>query len=133
LFTRPHAPVTSAPPVLFDEIAAALAPVVGPGSADTVPAHGDLTPWNLRRGDRGEVVLYDWEDVCRAPVGADRAYFHATAAALGAGSMPADVSEDALAYWRAKVHSRPIENAQDATLATGILAALGQSAGPNPG
>jgi len=124
LFTRPHWPVTAAPRGLFDEISAALVPVVGSSAEGTAPAHGDLTPWNLRRDHRGHAFLYDWEDVCVAPADADRAYFHATAAALGAAEMPVDLPEPALDFWRTRVQERPVENPQDATLATSILGAL---------
>ncbi len=39
------------------------------------PAHGDLTPWNLREGRDGELWLVDWEDAGWAPIGVDALWF----------------------------------------------------------
>jgi hypothetical protein len=45
-------------------------------TADLVPAHGDLTPWNLRRTGRG-LALFDWESAGWAEPGSDLARYRA--------------------------------------------------------
>lgn len=49
---------------------------LAPGDAvpGSVPVHGDLTPWNLRRTPRG-LALFDWESAGWGPPGADVANY----------------------------------------------------------
>ena len=134
VFSAPHQPVLEATPALFDEVAACLRGLVPAGSSAgrhpdvsgpaTVPAHGDLTPWNLRRDTAGQVWLYDWEDVGPAPVEADRAYFCATARSLGGPPMPLDLPARALEHARAVVERRSQSHAEDAALAQALIKAL---------
>lgn len=46
-----------------------------------VPAHGDLTPWNLRRTPRG-LALFDWEAACWAPPGSDVEFYRSACESL---------------------------------------------------
>ena len=54
------------------DLAARLAALPRPADADpdAVPIHGDLTPWNLRRTQRG-LALFDWESAGWGPPGFD--------------------------------------------------------------
>lgn len=72
-------------------------------------AHGDLTPWNLRRAG-SETFLIDWEDAGYAPPGADRVYFDAARAALRsrrAHRKAHDDDDEARRYWYEIVSNRP--------------------------
>jgi hypothetical protein len=124
VFTRPHRPVINPDPRLFEEVRAALSGIAETTSTDEAPAHRDLTPWNLRRDSRGNVWLFDWEDVGTAPTGSDRAYFLAAAAALGGDPLPDDVPGAAVAYCRSVIAARTLTTRSDAVLAAGMLAAL---------
>jgi len=129
VFTRPHHPCLHAPGALFDEIDERLATM--PGAA-TSPGHalqhGDLTPWNLRIDHRGTTWLFDWEGVAPLPPYADRAFFHATAAAL----VGATVDQDLVAsvpvstwdHWIKIVGRRDWDNAQDRILLHDLRQAL---------
>lgn len=46
----------------------------GDDATDLVPVHGDLTPWNLRRTERG-LALFDWESAGWAVRGSDLAHY----------------------------------------------------------
>lgn len=109
---RPHRPPRD-PPLssIVREVEAALA--ARPRPAGTPPhwrpMHGDFTPWNLRRLDDGQLVLFDWEDAAWGPPGADETLYRATKAALGADSE-ADARaghEEAVAYWSQRLHAEP--------------------------
>lgn len=126
VFRRPHRPALIAPTGLFDEVTDCLRPLFG----DRVgfrPAHNDLTPWNLRRDERGQVWLVDWEDCGLAPEQADRAYFAAAARALSGSPMPTDLPREALAYWSAIVRSRTSDTPADRALGDRLMAALATS------
>lgn len=141
VFTRPHSPVFQPPPELFHELAECLA-LMAPSPAgsdisssdstdalatDLETAHGDLTPWNLRRDRAGQVWLYDWEDVGSAPADSDRAYFWATTSSLGKADMPADLSARAVEHCRAVVVERNKDNPEDAPLLAWMLRALDEA------
>ena len=98
VFTRPHAPVFVPPPGIFDEIREIAGGLVEPGPG--VPAHGDVAPWNLRRDHRGQVWLYDWENVGRFPPEADRTYLAVSARVLHGTPLPSDLPDEAVGYWR---------------------------------
>lgn len=108
---RPHRPVTTLPAGLLADVARTVGAALPapPGMpAHWRPAHGDLTPWNLRRAGR-QTWLIDWEDAGWAPPHADAVYFDATAASLTT-ARPVDVTGDraeAAAYWRERVALRP--------------------------
>jgi hypothetical protein len=98
VFTRPHAPVFVPPAGLFEEIRGIVGGLVEPGPGE--PAHGDVAPWNLRRDHRGQVWLYDWENVGRLPPQADRTYLAVSARVLHGTPLPADLPAEAVGYWR---------------------------------
>lgn len=135
VFSAPHHPVLRAPPELFDELAAALVDLVPslplgedhPESSESVTAHRDLTPWNLRRDRLGQVWLYDWEDVGPAPRDSDRAYFCATARSLGGAPMPADLPVEAVEHCRRVIHERSSSNPEDAQLLRWLMEALDEA------
>ena len=83
-------------------------------------AHGDLTPWNLRRSSTG-TWLIDWEDACWAPPGTDRIYFAAVTAATRPGParpLPIrDEDREAARRWAGVVAARPADT--DPRLAIG--------------
>lgn len=123
VFTRPHQPVFDAPTGVYADIAAALAGVF-PVDAARVPAHNDLTPWNLRRDSAGRVWLFDWEDCGSALPDSDRAYFCASSNALAGRPMPDDLSADVLEHWRRVVADREADNPADAALDAAQMRAL---------
>lgn len=123
VFDAPHRPAFAAPVALFDEIGDALNSIVDrqPGQS---AAHRDLTPWNLRIDRRGQLWLFDWEDVGVAPLHADRCYFFATAHALKGTAIPADLPPAAVDHWSAVVTARRAESKADSSLRDAILSAL---------
>ncbi|MBA3780851.1 MAG: phosphotransferase [Nocardioides sp.] len=128
VFRRPHRPVLEAAPAFFEEVSAALAGLL-PATGDGVPAHGDLTPWNLRRDHRGRVWLFDWEDWGLAPVDADRAYFSACSRAVGGPPMPTDLAPGAVAHHRPVIETRRRNASPGVTLPDQILAAFDEVEG----
>ncbi len=110
VFSAPHRPCLRLPDGFDDDLARACDHVQELGGRrvhdDLVPAHGDLTPWNLRRDHHGRLWLFDWEDVGFAPPGSDRAYF---AAALGVvrprAPMPATDARSA-DHWIRRIEDR---------------------------
>lgn len=125
---RPHRPVLALPDGLLDDVARTVSAVLTrpPGTpAHWQPAHGDLTPWNLRRAG-GQTWLIDWEDAGWAPPHADEVYFAAVRAATGTGPPPPDltgVRAEATAHWRDRVARRAHDDA-DADLSRRLLAVL---------
>ncbi len=124
VFTRPHRPVMELAATEHDRLAEGMRAAfeqlglrrtddpaddpTGDTGLDTVPAHRDLTPWNLRRDHRGAVWLFDWEDAGWAPPGADADYLALTRAALRGGAAPR-VSARNRAYWRGLLEQRVAE------------------------
>lgn len=117
VFTAPHRPCRQLPSGFEEELTAVLSAHPGLAShdhPDWSPAHGDLSPWNLRVDHRGRLWLYDWEDAAPAPTGADRAYFEAALGVIGRHDMR-PVNPDGAAYWADRVRQRladghPAEN-----------------------
>lgn len=108
VFRAPHRACRRLPPGFEEELATVLAThpqLRSNDHLDWLPAHGDLSPWNLRIDHRGKLWLYDWEDAGTAPAGADRAYFEAALGVLGRRRMRA-VNPDGAAYWAEKVRQR---------------------------
>jgi hypothetical protein len=122
VFTRPHSPVFDPPAGLFDEVREIVAGFAGPG--DGTPAHGDVSPWNLRRDHRGAVWLYDWEDAGLLPPEADRTYFAVSAHVLGGRPVPEGLPREAIAHWREVMLERQRLKAAGVTLPDRTLAAL---------
>jgi hypothetical protein len=124
---RPHRPVLRPPRGLFADITAAVEDAI-PRPAG-VPAHwrgchGDVTPWNLRRG-RSRIWLIDWEDAGYAPPHSDEVYFDAVRTAVG-GRRPAAVGRqhpEAREYWLDVIGRRPVSAVED-RLARRLRAAL---------
>jgi hypothetical protein len=87
----PQRPTWSAPPLalfarhLAERLGDLDRPVGTP--AHWLPNHLDLSPWNLRRTQRG-LALFDWEWSTFAPPETDRAYFETCVAAMGRGPVP---------------------------------------------
>lgn len=124
----PHRPVRHLRPGLTEEVRALVESVVPrPNDIDAMwrGAHGDLTPWNLRRGSRG-IWLIDWEDAGWAPAGADEVYFNAVMRSISrrgsAAALPVEHRE-AAAYWTRIVESRPIAPSER-SLKSRLLGAL---------
>jgi hypothetical protein len=127
--TRPHAPVRRAPAALYDEISTLVEAVATRprGTPDHWRgAHGDLTPWNLRRSNTG-TWLIDWEDARWAPPGTDEVYFAAIIAATRPGPVrPLELDEsrrEAARCWLASVAERPADS--DPRLRDRLLTLLG--------
>jgi hypothetical protein len=126
---RPHTPVQRAAPRIFAEISDLVQSVVA-RPAD-VPshwsgAHGDLNPWNLRRGRR-RTWLIDWEDAGWAPPDADEVYFRAVLAALRPGPVSPSASDpahrEAARYWE-KIVTERAASEQEQGLRERLLVAL---------
>jgi len=125
--SRPHRPVLKITSGLLAEVAATVErglerPAVTP--SHWRPAHGDLTPWNLRRAAH-TTWLIDWEDAGWAPPNADAVYFEACAQTLGVRpARPARTGTgEARNYWREKISARTSGDA-DAGLQARLLDAL---------
>lgn len=72
------------------------------------PAHGDLSPWNIREsGPR--IYIVDWEEARYAPPLADQLYFHLTRSAVRHATIDLDTStyREAADYWRTVFSHRP--------------------------
>lgn len=87
-----------------------------------VPAHGDVTPWNLRRDHTGAVWLLDWEDAGYLPPGADEAYFRLTSSTL-CGTQPGPMSPEAGSYWRTIIEQR-LDEGHPVALSKAMLSRL---------
>lgn len=117
--------------MIIGEIQGALGELDHP--ADTpghwLPAHGDLTPWNLRDVRNGPRVLIDWEEAGWAPPGADEVLYVASAAAIGRPIAGRTIEAgEAAAYWWDRIQRR-IEERRSAgqelgELDHGLVAAL---------
>ncbi len=126
---RPHGPVLHCADELTNEITELVERVV-PRPRDAAAhwrgAHGDLTPWNLRRA-QGQLWLIDWEDVRWAPPHADTTYFLASAAALRGrrrdARLRAPGAAEARLYWADIVQGRRIAD-REQRLTTAMLEAL---------
>lgn len=125
VFTRPHEPVFEAPEGLFDEIREIVRGLVEPGPGQ--PSHGDVSPWNLRRDHRGQVWLYDWENVGLLPPESDRTYLAVSARVLGGTALPVDLPDDAIEHWRQVWSDRQRWEADGDPLPDRMLAALDEA------
>lgn len=131
VFDRPHRPVLEVTDALFDEVAAGLEPALPEAEHDheqsdsmDAAAHGDLTPWNLRKDAVGVIWLFDWEDAGRAPAGSDRTYYRLTTAAMKGGPAPIGMPPLAVSHWRRAIRSRESGGVEDARLTRTLLAML---------
>lgn len=111
VFVAPHHPCLRLPAGFEDELRSVLESVQSDErpSAGCSLAHGDLSPWNLRRDHRGRLWLFDWEDAAWAPNGADRLYFEAAVAAIRPRRQKAGIDKiDATSaeYWVARIAAR---------------------------
>lgn len=111
VFQRPHRPVLELEDGQADALAEAVTGaferlgLTEPRQDGWRPAHGDLTPWNLRRDHTGRTWLLDWEDAGYLPLAADETYFAVTASMLR-GTTPGPVDPEAAAHWRSVVERR---------------------------
>lgn len=126
VFNRPHRPAMEAPAGLFDEVSSLLS-TLEPSPDGAVPAHRDLTPWNLRRDHHGQIWLFDWEEWGAAPPDADRVYFSVSSRALGGPPVPAGLAREAIAYHRVIMAERMRIAERGVTLPGQIMAALDQA------
>ena len=126
VFQRPHTPELDPPRPLFEEIASSLGDLLG-SAPGLVPAHNDLTPWNMRRDSSGRTWIFDWEDCGLAPEDADRAYYCASVRAVRNRRMPADLSPRAVLHVREQVSRRVTTNEPDERLKQDQIAALSSS------
>lgn len=129
--TRPHRPVLALPDGLLADVARTVGAALPrpPGTpGHWQPAHGDLTPWNLRTSGRTRWLI-DWEDAGWAPPHADAVYFTACAATLGAPAVwPAtrDERAEAVAHWHDRVSARSSSDT-DADLQRRLLSLLAEA------
>lgn len=131
VFTRPHAPVMVAPDELFVELREVLSKVPAAASAGTdgrsAPAHGDLTPWNLRRDHRGTVWLFDFEESGPAPIGYDEVVFSISSRALGGRGPRPGLPQPALDHFRQVVSEWVRRSARHDALNRALLDALDEA------
>jgi len=109
VFTAPHFPCTKLKSQLLTDLSKALQlalPTPPADHPDWTPAHGDLTPWNLRRDHRGRIWLFDWEDAGYAPAGADGVYFHAALGLVRPHRPMPSSSNTAAQFWIERVRDR---------------------------
>lgn len=116
VFDAPHRPCLSPLPEFGRDLArvmfrvAAAVEIDDPAPThDSGLAHGDLTPWNLRVDRHGERWLFDWEDICWAPVGADLAYFAATLGVVRPRRAMSSISVQSADFWSARVSRRLVD------------------------
>lgn len=131
LEAAPHRPAARPPiPEIVEEVSAALIVIPKPEGtpAHWRPSHGDLTPWNLRermkRRQRGQLTLVDWESAEWAPPASDAVLYHAASRAVlgSADPVPGDTAE-ARSFWRDRLTRRG-ETQRDDRLAEAMIAAL---------
>ena len=109
VFSAPHRPCASLPNGFMAELEDVLRTATDLSSADHpswTPAHGDLTPWNLRYDVRGRCWLFDWEDVCLAPPGADAGYFGAALGVIRPKAEMARVPLSVARFWSDRITAR---------------------------
>lgn len=111
VFVAPHHPCLRLPAGFEDELRSVLESVRldEPPDASCSLAHGDLSPWNLRRDHRGRLWLFDWEDAAWAPQGADRLYFEAAVAAIRPRRKKAGIDRidgTSAEYWVERIGAR---------------------------
>ncbi len=108
VFTAPHRACLDLPDGFESDLAKVLQTIDEPAAreAGSEPAHGDLSPWNLRRDHRGRLWLFDWEDAAAAPRGADRAYFEAAVGVLRPRRPMPAVDPSGASYWAARIRER---------------------------
>ncbi len=128
VFDRPHRPVYHLGDGQMEVLARAIAQAFDRlGQTQSrqdgwIPAHGDLTPWNLRRDHTGRVWLLDWEDAAYLPPAADATYLRLTASSL-CGTQPGPLSPEARSYWRTIVERR-LEDGHPVALSKAMLSRL---------
>ena len=129
VFTAPHRPVLTAPSDLFEEVRRAL---TGLATCDDgfELSHRDLTPWNLRRDDEGQVWLFDWEDCGPSPHDGDRTYFSISSRAVGGPRVPSDLPPEAVRYYRTIIEERRRHRTPGVTLPDRLLSALDEAVSP---
>lgn len=142
VFGAPHRPCLRLPDgFLADLDAALLAVAAEPGLCPPGRrpgwrlAHGDLTAWNLRRDLRGRLWLFDWEDLCWAPPGADAVYFAATLGVVRRRRGMPPVAAAPAEFWSRRVERRLAEGhpAHDNRLILGRLEEGRSGPGDAPG
>ncbi|SDS50478.1 phosphotransferase [Microlunatus soli] len=107
VFTAPHRPCLRLPDGFEQDLIKVLSRVDGlAATRDRTPAHGDLSPWNLRHDHRGQLWLFDWEDAELAPHGADRAYFEAAVGVIRPRREIRGVERSGAAYWAERITER---------------------------
>ena len=129
VFERPHRPVFRLEQTQLAVLAAGIAEAFAAlGWSETrsdgwSPAHGDLTPWNLRRDHQGQIWLIDWEDAAYLPPAADQTYLALTAATL-LDTRADPLDPDAVVHWRTVIKSR-VAAGHPAEFESAMLARLG--------
>ncbi len=123
VFDRPHRPESDPHPDMFAEIVEALGGKEEERDGQ-VPAHNDLTPWNVRRDVRGRTWIFDWEDTGHSPPGADRAYFCASAWAVLGQPMPHDLDPGAVRHVREWLTQRVETSRADQRVTDSQISAL---------
>jgi hypothetical protein len=89
------------------EIPGVLAGLLEDVPAGYEPAHGDFTPWNVRRMGR-TTWIYDWEEVGVAPVGLDALQWRAADAVLSGRPLVDEEASPAARTWLAsRIAARP--------------------------
>ena len=108
-----HRPPT-APPLdeILQDIVGILSSLQKPPDAppDSVPMHGDFTPWNLRQLHR-DLYLLDWETAGWGPPGADEVMYRSAATTMRLASIDeyrraAIRYPEAVAFWIKHWHHR---------------------------
>jgi Phosphotransferase enzyme family len=96
------------------------------------PAHGDFTPWNLRRFRDGSMFLVDWEEAGWAPPGADLVLYRASSSAIGRPIQGGIDRGEARDYWVERLRSRVGQHLAAgqglSDLERGMLSALSEEA-----
>ena len=112
IFSAPHRPCTQVTADLLADLARVLDGAVAPAPTahpTWLPAHGDLTPWNVRLDVRGRVWIFDWEDAGLAPPGTDAAYFSAALGLIRPRSPMPQVSPEVADYLSRRIRDRLAE------------------------
>ena len=125
----PHRPADNPPlQLIIAEIQEALGELAKGESVPDHwrPAHGDLTPWNLRAIRHRGLALIDWEDAGWGPPGMDEVFYRATESAFRKLGPVSAGNHEAIRYWIDRFSERTGDKWERHTLGDPVRATLNE-------